>query len=429
MYNLKVLYNPVETTSQGFFIYKKLKIMTHQKTISKTHLSNRIKKVPRSFIRDILSVANSPDIISFAGGLPNQDYFPLEEIKKCSLSVIERDAGMALQYSTSDGLPELKVKISEMYDKQGIAVDPQHILITTGSQQALDLIGKVLINQGDHVVIEEPAYLGAIQAFSMYEPVFRPVYLSEEGLDPGLFETELKNGANLAYIVPEFQNPTGITYSGSIKEETGRLAYKYNCLIIEDNPYGMIRFKGKTPRSLYHYSPEQTILLGTFSKTVAPGLRTGWMVIPEYLYSKFLIAKQAADLHTNIFSQRVINEFLDNYNLDNHLRKIINTYSLQADTMNLALNEYFPDEVNFTKPEGGMFTWVSMPEYSSSMELFNEAIKEKVAFVPGVPFYIDRNDSNTFRLNFSCPNPVQIQEGIKRLSVIVKSQIHKNLAV
>lgn len=256
--------------------------MSQTMNMNETAFSERIKQVPRSFIRDILSVTNKPEIISFAGGLPNKNYFPIDEIKHCTLKVLNNEGHQALQYSATEGLPLLREQISKMYKRKGLNVCSDRILITTGSQQALDLIGKVFINKGDDVLIEEPAYLGAIQALSMYAPKFRSVPMLDDGINPYLFKKALnQHHIKLAYLVPNFQNPSGITYTEQRRKEIAELIKSHNTIIIEDDPYGAINFTENQPKSIFHYAPEKTFLLGTFSKTVAPGFRIGWVVAPN----------------------------------------------------------------------------------------------------------------------------------------------------
>jgi 2-aminoadipate transaminase len=387
--------------------------------------AERIKKVPRSFIRDILSVTNKPDVISFAGGLPNSKFFPLEKIRFSVNEVLGKYSFKALQYATTEGLYPLKIEIAEQYRKTGLIVNPDNILITNGSQQALDLIGKVLINKNDTLIIEEPAYLGAIQAFSMYQPKFIPVPLHNQGIDLERFEKSIQQGAKLAYLVPNFQNPTGITYDLEHRQKIAEILRDKQTLLVEDDPYGNIRFHGGQLPNLYSFVPSNTILLGTFSKTVAPGFRIGWMILPEQLLSKFVVAKQASDLHSDIFAQYVLYEFLSHFDMEGHLQKIRDAYSFQAKAMTDALAINFPHDVTYTKPNGGMFTWVSLPEGSSSMRLFEASIRQNVAFVPGVPFYLNKSDSNTLRLNFSCSGVDEIKEGIRRLADVYLLKLGK----
>lgn len=406
---------------QGLFYYINADLVMFETIkFSDDLFAERIKKVPRSFIRDILSVTNKPDVISFAGGLPNSKYFPLEEIRLAVDKVLGKYSVKALQYATTEGLHPLKIKIAEQYRKNGLIVDPDNILITNGSQQALDLIGKVLINKNDPIIIEEPAYLGAIQAFSMYQPKFTSVPLLEQGIDLDRFEKSIQQGAKLAYLVPNFQNPTGITYDLRHRQKIAEVLHGKQALLVEDDPYGDIRFNGERLPSIYNFAPANTILLGTFSKTVAPGFRIGWMILPKQLLSKFVVAKQASDLHSDIFAQYILYEFLSHFDLEEHLQKMREAYGSQAKTMTDALAVNFPNNVTYTRPNGGMFTWVSLPEGSSSMRLFEASIRQNVAFVPGVPFYLSKSDSNTLRLNFSCSGAGEIKEGINRLADVYK---------
>ncbi len=382
-------------------------------------LSERIRHVPRSFIREILKVAVSDDMISFAGGLPNEKLFPVEALQRATAELFASKAGFSLQYSTTEGYLPLREYIAEYYrERHGLTVDPGQILITTGSQQALDLIGKVLINEGDQVVMEAPGYLGAIQAFSLYRPRFLPVALKNDGMDPEALRDVLSTEhPKLMYAVPQFQNPSGISYSGAVKEKVAEQLAGREMLLVEDNPYMDLRFSGEASPGFFSYLPGQTIMLGTFSKIAAPGLRLGWMVAEGDLLGKLVIAKQAADLHSSSFNQVVLHNFLTNNNLEDHLQNIRNAYGSQCQAMISSSREYFPEEVRFTRPEGGMFMWCELPQGLSSMKLFEVAIRKRVAFVPGNPFYTDgRPYYETFRLNFSCSDPATIREGIRRIA-------------
>jgi len=385
--------------------------------------SDRIADVPRSFIREILKVAISPDIISFAGGLPNRTLFPVEELKQSAIKVFDTMGRDALQYSNSEGYLPLRQTISNYYlNKHHLKVDTENILITSGSQQGLDLLGKVLINQGDEVVIEEPGYLGAIQALSLFRPVFRPVPLRDDGIDCNILEEIVTGpGPKMMYTVPVFQNPSGITYSPETRKSVVQIMAKKNCYIVEDNPYIDLCFEDKISESFYAYLPERTILLGTFSKTTVPGFRLGWIVAPDKLMNKLIIAKQAADLHTNVFTQMLTWQYLSDFDNDAHIRKIISVYGRQRDAMVEAIKAYFPSDVKYTHPKGGMFLWMELPRNFSSLELFNIAIQKQVAFVPGDPFYtVKRASYPTLRLNFSCSDEETIDEGIRRLGEAVR---------
>ena len=381
--------------------------------------SDRMSDVPRSFIREILKVAISPEVISFAGGLPNRELFPVEDLKQSAIKVFDTMGKDALQYSNSEGFLPLREYISNYYlAKHGLQVHPDNILIISGSQQGLDLLGKVLLNQNDEVIIEEPGYLGAIQAFSLYRPKFCPLPLRDNGIDTIELEKVLSTAdPKLMYVVPEFQNPSGISYTNETRLSVIENLRKKRCYIVEDNPYIDLRFEGTGSKSFYSWLPDRTILLGTFSKTAVPGLRLGWIVAPDNLMDKLIIAKQASDLHTNIFTQMLLFRYLTDCDIDSHIRKIINVYGRQRDAMVKAIEKYFPSGISFTHPQGGMFLWVTLPDHLSSMELFDIAIKLNVAFVPGNPFYTDGKEMySTLRLNFSCSDEKTIEEGIHRLA-------------
>jgi len=382
--------------------------------------ARRMEGVPRSFIREILKVAVSPEVISFAGGLPNKKLFPLEELQECAEFLLSGSDRNILQYANTEGYLPLREKIAERYAQKGLQVNPANILITNGSQQGLDLLGKIFVNEGDGVLIEEPGYLGAIQAFSIFKPRFTTVPLTPDGINVELMRQAIQEDKpKLAYLIPNFQNPSGISYSEETRKKVAALCEGKPIYLIEDDPYGDIRFKGQRKHSFYHYLPEQTILLGTFSKTVVPTFRLGWIVAPDDVMERLIIAKQAADLHTDNFTQRLIYQYLSDYDVDNHIARICQCYGSQAEAMINAIERYFPKDVQFTRPEGGMFLWLTLPEGQNAMSLFNKAIKENVAFVPGNPFYVNKTEVNTCRLNFSCSNEQEIEEGIRRLGLVM----------
>lgn len=380
--------------------------------------SDRISDVPKSFIREILKVAVAEDIISFAGGLPNRELFPTEELQKATELVFKNTGTSALQYSNSEGLPELRQFISDRYrQKFNLDIPISQILITSGSQQGLDLLGKTFLNEGDEIIIEEPGYLGAIQAFSVYKSRFLPVPVNDTGLEiHTLNQVIQKHAPKLMYMVPNFHNPAGISYTQSNREAVAEAVKEQDIYLIEDDPYGDLRYSGTSKSSFKQLLPEKTIMLGSFSKTVVPGFRLGWIVANEVIFDKLLIAKQASDLHTNIFTQCVLTEYLKLGNFETHIQKIREVYGRQCKAMIDSIHKHFPKNVHFTQPEGGMFLWVTLPDHISSMKLFNVAIKEKVAFVPGHPFYIGREETNTLRLNFSNVDERTIESGIQRLS-------------
>lgn len=390
--------------------------------LMKNIFADRMQATRKSFIREILKVTQQPEVISFAGGLPNPGLFPVEEIMSAASKVLSEEGRNVLQYSTTEGYLPLREFIAQRYlKKSGLKIDPDEILITNGSQQSLDLIGKVFLNKGDRVVMEKPGYLGAIQAFSIFEAEFEAVPLLEDGIDAGSLDRILDgNSAKLFYTVSTFQNPSGITYSSQKRKDVAAILKKHNVICVEDNAYGELRFAGEDLPTIRNYS-DYTILMGSFSKIIAPGLRMGWICARKEIMEKLIVAKQAADLHSNYLSQRIIHQYLLDNDLDGHIAKIKDAYGKRRDLMVSMMAEHFPESVRYTKPEGGMFLWVTLPEGVSSLELFDLAIEENVAFVPGDPFYTDDNSGiNTLRLNFSNSDNEQIEEGIKRLAVCLE---------
>lgn len=387
--------------------------------------SDRINDTPRSFIREILKVTADEKVISFAGGLPNRKLFPVEAIKKAAVKVLETDGEDALQYSTTEGYAPLRKWIAERYKKTAdMDIDPDCILITNGSQQGLDLLGKTFINEKDPVAIEEPGYLGAIQAFSAYRASFHPIPLNWEGPDTAAFEKTLgRIPLKMFYTVPNFQNPSGITHSDKSRDAVAAQIKGTETLLVEDNPYGELRFSGKDCTSYGKRIPHNTVLLGSFSKIFAPSFRLGWITARPELMEKITVAKQASDLHTNYFGQRVLYQYLQDNDLDQHIRKIRDVYALQRNAMVAAVREYFPSTVKYSEPEGGMFMWAELPGKISAMELFEKSIRENIAFVPGDSFYVGRTGVSTLRLNFSCVDEETIKKGIHKLSVILNSML------
>ena len=384
--------------------------------------ANRMGTTHKSFIREILKVTEDPEIISFAGGLPNPKFFPVKEIANASLKVLEENGENVLQYSTTEGYLPLREYIAERYrKKKGLKVDPDEILITNGSQQGIDLIGKIFLDKGDQIVIERPGYLGAIQAFSMYEPIFQSIPLLDDGIDTNLLERTFRgNRIKLFYAVPNFQNPSGITYSRQRRRDVANILKKHNAIFVEDDPYGELRFIGEDLPSIRAYLEDNIILLGSFSKIITPGLRLGWICAKKDIMERIIVAKQASDLHSNYLSQRIVHQYLVDNDIDKHILKIRDAYKKRRDLMVSMIVEYFPEEIKYTKPEGGMFLWITLPKRISSLDLVDLAIKENVAFVPGNAFYVDGGGNNTLRLNFSNSDEEKIEEGIKRLANIIK---------
>jgi 2-aminoadipate transaminase len=387
--------------------------------------SDRITDVPRSFIREILKVAIDESVISFAGGLPNRNLFPVKEIQAATDKLLDEYGRDILQYSSSEGHRELREWIAGRYKaKRNITVHPDNILITTGSQQGLDLLGKTFLNEGDDIIIEEPGYLGAIQAFSVYRATFHPVPVDTAGIDIKKLKQSISGfRTKLFYCVPNFQNPSGISYSEENRIGVANLVEGSDIILIEDDPYGELRFMGAGKTSFQQLLPDNTVLLGSFSKIVAPSFRIGWTVARDEIMEKLVVAKQASDLHTSYFCQRVILQYLKDNDIDGHIELIRKAYGKQRDAMIASIRQYFPDEVEYTQPEGGMFLWITLPERLSAMEVFNHAIERKVAFVPGDPFYVNKRNLNTLRLNFSSVDEETIWKGIKRLGELLKTMV------
>ena len=387
-----------------------------------TLFSDGIKNTPPSFVRGILKAASDPEIISFAGGLPNPISFPKEELLESMQRVVHEIGALAFQYASTPGLWELRQYICQRYNQKfHLDLTPDHILITTGSQQALDLIGKIFLNKNDGVIVEKPTYLAAIQAFSMHEPTFYSVELENDGLNLDQLKEALSNQVKFIYTIPDFQNPTGLTYSQEKREQIYELLKDKKIALIEDDPYGELRFEGEHLPYIGMNRLPYSIVLGSFSKIITPGMRIGYIITKnKELHQALSIAKEASDLHTNIFSQYVIYDYLMHNDIEKHIDKIKSLYKKQAQAMIAAMEKYFPQNVQYTKLQGGMFCWVTLPPNVSAMELFEKALEMKVAFVPGNPFFVDAKDANTLRLNFTNVDCDTIEEGIRRIGDLLK---------
>lgn len=384
--------------------------------------SDRIKNVPPSFLREIFKLIADPRIISFATGLPNPALFPTEAFKEATNATLREAPHEALQYGTSMGIPPLREIIAESYRrKDGIEVTKDQILITNGSQQGLDLLGKVLLNTGDLIALETPTYLAAIQAFSVYEPRFIGVPLTPHGFDTAsLRDTVTHEHPKMLYTIPNFQNPSGITTQNAVREIVVETLRETNTLLIEDDPYGEIRFEGERQKT-YASLTDDAIVLGSFSKIVAPGLRLGWMVVRDpVLYRLLETAKQAADLHTSTFIQHIVYRYYRDHDSDAHVAAIAAAYKAQRDVFIEALDTHFGDRITYTKPEGGMFIWATFQKHIDTSALFKVALEEGVAFVPGESFYTNTPQKNTMRLNFTNASKEQIAEGVVRLARAVE---------
>ncbi|HLF27784.1 MAG TPA: PLP-dependent aminotransferase family protein [Anaerolineae bacterium] len=401
--------------------------------------AQRTQRMTSSTIRELLKLTAQPDIISFGGGLPAPELFPIDAFKAAAHTVLTEMGPQALQYSTTEGYPPLREMIVRHMARSGIAMDIDNVLITTGSQQALDLIGKVLINPGDKILTEDPTYLGAIQAFTMYGADYVTVPIDEDGLQTGKLEEALRAGPKFMYVLPNFQNPAGVTLSLERRLELLALADRYGIPIIEDDPYGQLRFEGEHLKPLVVLDAEvldcetngkysgNVIYLSTFSKTLAPGLRLGWVVAPKGVIGRIVQAKQGADLHSSTFDQMIAYEVARGGFIDRHVRHIREVYHRRRDVMLAALERAFPDPargVHWTHPKGGLFLWMIVPESIDTSELLKEAVKEKVAFVPGTAFYALGGGHNTMRLNFSNAADEMIEEGIARLGRVIEKHLH-----
>lgn len=383
--------------------------------------ADRVNNVPQSFIREILKVASNPDIISFAGGLPNPAFFPVKELQQSTNDMFQHNGAQALQYAATEGYYPLREFISKRYrQRHHLEIPPEQILITNGSQQALDLIGKLFINPGDEVLMERPTYLGALQCLSVFQPFFQEVEMTPNGVDTEDLNIQLGwNNIRLFYTIPNFQNPTGIQYNIETRQKAAEILQHHQTIVIEDDPYGDILFNDEILPPIYSYIPDQTILLGSFSKTIAPGLRLGWMIANKEIIQKAGIMKQASDLHSGNVSQHILHRFLSEHNLDTHLSVIKTAYKKQRDVMMDCLQQYFPSSVQYTKPEGGMFTWITLPDGITSRALLEIAMKEKIIFVPGDSFYARNPDSQTLRLNYSNVEESVMREAMKKLGRMI----------
>jgi 2-aminoadipate transaminase len=386
-------------------------------------ISKSCQNIPPSFVREILAVCEQPGYISFAGGLPNPTYFPVDQMKNAFIEVMNTEGKETLQYAGSQGYFPLREWICNWYNKKyNMSIVPENILITNGSQQALDLCGKLFINAHDPLIMEKPSYLGAIQAFSAYRPDFHQISMTDQG--PDLNELEdviLKTDSRIFYGIPNFQNPTGISYSSDTREDLAVLLHWHEIMFIEDDPYNEIRFEGEFLPPVCSMNPERTIWCGSFSKMISPGIRAGWICAPQRLMPYFLRMKQASDLHTNNVVQRLIYRFLCDNDTEEHLRKVRWAYKVQKDRMIRAIRTYFPEEVSYTNPEGGMFIWVTLPPRIDAEKLIQQAMEEKVVFVPGSSFFTSKGGTNDLRLNYSNSSEEMIEEGIRRLGIILKN--------
>lgn len=397
--------------------------------------ANRTQRMGSSIIRELLKLTEQPDIISFGGGLPAPEVFPVKKFQEACNTVLDTEAAQALQYSTTEGFRPLREMIARHTSRYAVSVTAENILITSGSQQALDFIGRVFINQGDHIVCELPTYLGALQAWNAYGAQYVSVPSDENGMVTSELEKALRTGPKFIYVLPNFQNPGGTTLSLERRRQLVELADQYGVPIVEDDPYGQLRFEGEHIPPLVSLDSAyrgddgcytgNVIYLSTFSKLLAPGIRLAWVIAPEQVIHKLVQAKQAADLNTAAFNQMVAYEVAKGGFLDEHVKFIRQVYKERRDVMLETMDELFPGEMRWTHPLGGMFLWGILPEGMDAAEVLKLAIERKVAFVPGESFHPNGGGKNTMRINFSYSNPETIREGITRLGSLFKELVAK----
>ena len=394
----------------------------------------RTDNIGSSAIRELLKLTSLPDVISFAGGLPAPDLFPIERFKEASEVVLTEMGERALQYGTTEGYQPLREMIAGNASKYGIQISSDNVLITTGSQQALDLLGRIFINRGDRVLVESPTYLGALQAWNAYGVKYVTIPFDEDGMQTDLLESRLRTGLKFIYVLPNFQNPTGVTLSRERRMQLVEMANAYGVPIVEDDPYGQLRYEGDHLPPVVVLDDEirakevpiysgNVIYTSTFSKILAPGLRLAWVVAPTEVIKKLVQAKQGCDLNTSTFNQYLAYEVANGPWMKTHIQTIRETYKERRDVMLNALGEYMPEGVNWTHPKGGLFLWATTPESLDTQTIFKSAVEQKVAFVPGSSFHPLGGGQNTMRLNFSCMKPDLIDEGIKRLAEVIKNNL------
>ncbi len=395
------------------------------------YFSEKAKAMKASEIRELLKLVEAGDVISLAGGLPAPETFPVDIIKEIAVEVLTKHADKALQYGTTKGFTPLRLALADWMEKRyGIPTSKVEIMMVAGSQQALDLIGRTFINKGDIVVVEGPTYLAALNAFKYYEPEFISIPMDDDGMIIDILEEKLKKLAaegkkiKFVYTVSTFQNPAGVTMSLERRKRLVELAREYDFLIVEDSPYAELRYSGEPIPPIKHFDDEGRVLyLGTFSKILAPGFRLGWIAAHPHFIRKIEIAKQAVDLCANTLAQVIAWKYVENGYLDEHIPKIIEFYKPRRDAMLEALEEFMPEGVRWTKPDGGMFIWVTLPEGIDTKLMAEKAIRKGVAYVPGEAFFAHRDVKNTMRLNFTYVPEEVIREGVKRLAEVIEEEI------
>lgn len=395
-----------------------------------TRFARRMEALKASEIREILKVTQRPEVISFAGGLPAPELFPVKTLAAATQKVFEEDGMRALQYSTTEGHAPLRRKIAErMRATWDAHVTPEQILVTSGSQQGLDLTGKLLLDEGDVVLCESPTYLGAISAWNVVRPRWVEVSTDDDGMDPAALEETLRAypAAKAIYVIPNFQNPSGRTWSLERRRRFMEIVEKHDIWVVEDNPYGELRLEGTSIPSLKSMDRRGRVLaLGTFSKVFCPGLRIAWIAAENPAYEKLVILKQGADLQTSTLGQLQVDRYLDENDLDADIARILPVYRERRDAMLAALDVEMPAGVRWTRPAGGLFLWMTLPEKLSARTLLEECVRQNVAFVPGGAFYPNGGHENTLRLNYSNMPIERIREGVRRLASAVVKEMERS---
>ena len=387
--------------------------------------ADRVKGMENAAVKEILKIAQRSDVISFAGGLPSAQAFPVKELADAFQATFAEQGAAALQYGMTEGYEPLRQWVADRLQHQGITCSSKNVIITNGSQQVLDLVCRILVNPGETIVVENPTYLAALQVFNGGQAKLIPVLVDEFGMDiEALAQILQTEQPKLIYVNPTFQNPTGVTMPLARRQRLAELASQYRVPVLEDNPYGELRFDGEhLPPVKSMPGGEWVLYAGTISKIVAPGLRIGWMVASEEFIEKMASAKQLSDVLTNSLTQRALYRYLSDNNVEKHIQTIVAQYREQRDVMLESMKEYFPASVSWIVPDGGMFIWAKLPEHVDTNELLPKAVENKVAFVPGAPFYANGTGHNTMRLNFSNSTPDLIRSGIERLGILLKQYV------
>ncbi|MFY9605712.1 MAG: PLP-dependent aminotransferase family protein [Thermoplasmata archaeon] len=395
------------------------------------HFSERTKEMRASEVRELLKLLQVPDMISFAGGFPNPESFPVEIIRQIVSDVLEKDGAQALQYGITEGYAPLRESVADRMNKRGMDISKENVLIVSGSQQAIDLMGKIFIDPKDTIVISAPTYLAALTNWAVMQATFESIPIDHNNMRMDIFEERMKrlvkrsNPPEIVYVLPNFQNPAGVTMPEKNRRKMVDMASEYDFIILEDDPYGDLRYKGDPIPPLKHWDDEgRVVYTSTFSKILAPGLRVGWVVAAPEILKKLIVAKQSTDVCANVLGQRIAHEYIVRGHIDPQIEKIKQLYKRKMDLMLSGMEEFMPDGIGWTKPEGGMFLWVTLPEMMDSVELLKKALRKRVAFVSGRAFFADpKEGTSTMRLNFTHPSDQMITEGLRRLGSVLNQEI------